>query len=632
MIRILYCVPQRFMKHPGLNRKIRNLQIIFNQLGADFHVFEKKGVSFISDLLLTPPANVLSYDVIITRGILYSRKWRNISKLVPIIVERHVKRYQFESMRDLLRLFWESLYCDPINFACLVICPVVEIQDSYRDDSDKFKILNNPTTFLRKSLLEFIDAPKDKRIVGISIGIDKSWQGIVQFINLAQRLPRFTFRVLSPVDLKYVNTPSNIEFVKIENDQEYLSELSSWMCGVSSLSLNNKKMNIASPLKNRDIIGLNIPLILAHNDEPISNWKNDYILQISDMESSWNLIDSFLEKIYSMKEAPVYSRELQEKISLEFFSQELYGLINSSLKEFQEKTYSYHQVQKISTFEKLLRKMFSILRRVTSENVYYAASSTLKKLASIRARNQKVFFSGEFSNFSKTENRPMSEIVITHDIDSIACVETIEDIVLLEQKYNLRSTINVLTKGDYKLDPILLKNFESKGFEIGLHGDFHDVALGYRNILDLEIRIKEALHDLSTLRIKSFRAPGLSHSFELMQVLAKNRITHDSSIIHGLSYGKKFMKPFDIHLPLNQNIREVPLTLGDDVLFKNHTLDTNQILHILMELVRKSSLLKIPCVVNFHPRYFNHNLRFLEQFFHDLHEKYQVRSSIISEN
>jgi len=163
--------------------------------------------------------------------------------------------------------------------------------------------------------------------------------------------------------------------------------------------------------------------------------------------------------------------------------------------------------------------------------------------------------------------RPL--VGLTHDLDRAACWDLLPRLIEMETARGFSSTINVLAAGPYRLDPQYLRDLVGAGFEIGLHGLTHDVALGFRNAA----RIRETLaraQEAVGLAVKGFRAPALAVSETLLTELVRAGFGYDSSVAawrNGRGWGQGPYRYPGI------DIIEVPLSLADDLLWRDLGLD-----------------------------------------------------------
>jgi peptidoglycan/xylan/chitin deacetylase (PgdA/CDA1 family) len=160
-------------------------------------------------------------------------------------------------------------------------------------------------------------------------------------------------------------------------------------------------------------------------------------------------------------------------------------------------------------------------------------------------------------------------IGLTHDLDRTACWEFLPRLIEMETALGFTSTINVLAAGPYRLDSGYLRELIGTGFEIGLHGLTHDVALGFRSqgrIAETLARAREAVG----LAIQGFRAPALAVSETLLTELVRAGFSYDSSVAAWRGSWGAAAGPY--RYP-GIDIIEVPLSLADDLLWRDLGLD-----------------------------------------------------------
>jgi peptidoglycan/xylan/chitin deacetylase (PgdA/CDA1 family) len=173
---------------------------------------------------------------------------------------------------------------------------------------------------------------------------------------------------------------------------------------------------------------------------------------------------------------------------------------------------------------------------------------------------------------SPADGRPAQRplVGLTHDLDRAACWQFLPRLIEMERDLGFSSTINVLTAGPYRLDRTYLQYLTASGFEIGLHGLTHDVALGFRSPGRIAATLARAREVLG-LPVSGFRAPALAVSERLLAELVKAGFSYDSSVAAwrggpwGAGAGPYRYPGIDII--------EVPLSLADDLLWRDLGLD-----------------------------------------------------------
>lgn len=206
---------------------------------------------------------------------------------------------------------------------------------------------------------------------------------------------------------------------------------------------------------------------------------------------------------------------------------------------------------------------------------------------------------------------------LTHDLDRAACWEWLPRLVEMERDHGFASTINVLAAGPYRLDPQYLRELVGAGFEIGLHGLTHDVALGFRP----PARIRETLaraQEAVGLAVKGFRAPALSISETLLSELVRAGFTYDSSVAawrNGRGWGQGPYRYPDI------DIIEVPLSLADDLLWRDLGLNEAAARDFFWQTFDRVTAGGGTFVLNVHPCLAAGRLGFWEEIFDGLTER-----------
>jgi len=167
-------------------------------------------------------------------------------------------------------------------------------------------------------------------------------------------------------------------------------------------------------------------------------------------------------------------------------------------------------------------------------------------------------------------NPPPLYVMLTHDIDTAECYQRWGDVLDVEAQLGVRSANNVLTAGPYHLEKSWLDEIEGRGFEIGLHGDSHDMAIGFRDMGRVKERLQRSLDRLGR-EVAGYRAPALGISDALLHVLQDLGFRYDSSIKLNLYYtgGVDTAVPY---LYPGTSLWQLPLALQDDGLFRDQAL------------------------------------------------------------
>jgi peptidoglycan/xylan/chitin deacetylase (PgdA/CDA1 family) len=203
-------------------------------------------------------------------------------------------------------------------------------------------------------------------------------------------------------------------------------------------------------------------------------------------------------------------------------------------------------------------------------------------------------------------------VCLTHDIDTARCAEFWPKVIAAERAVGVKSASNVLVNGPYTLDPGWLNDLSSDGFEIGLHGDSHDMAIGYRNPARIRERLRRCLDRLDQ-PVVGYRAPAFAISEPLLAILADLGFRYDSSVKANLFYrgGLNLCAPY---LYPGIDIWEMPLSLQDDGLFRDAGMNEDQALRVTFETMRLCAVHDGLFVLNTHPVGLSEHPAYYERF------------------
>lgn len=264
-------------------------------------------------------------------------------------------------------------------------------------------------------------------------------------------------------------------------------------------------------------------------------------------------------------------------------------------------------VHRYSQREILARRVGSPVLNALPGFIYRPVTTALKQL---RSRQPHTDVSLDFHPDDlerawegiRQANRSLAKatVCLTHDIDTADCYRMWMRVAEIEQKLGCRSAWNVLTEGPYRLERDRLDEMVREGFEIALHGDSHDMALGYRDMEAVRVRLLRCL-DMLGHQVRGFRAPALGYSEPLLRILSELRFEYDSSIKARYVYSSGVSHTLPYLHPHGNGIWELPLTVADDLLFREWHLADNGALRVIDIIVddikRRCSML----VINTHP-------------------------------
>jgi hypothetical protein len=150
-------------------------------------------------------------------------------------------------------------------------------------------------------------------------------------------------------------------------------------------------------------------------------------------------------------------------------------------------------------------------------------------------------------------------IVLTHDVETAVGLARVEEIARLEADAGFRSSWNLVPRR-YTTDPALVDRLHAQGFEVGIHGLFHD-GRDLGSAESLRERLPEMLEYARRWRALGFRSPGTQRSWDLIGLLpfAYDSSYPDTDPFEPQAGGSCSLLPYH-----NADVVELPITLPQD--------------------------------------------------------------------
>ena len=276
-----------------------------------------------------------------------------------------------------------------------------------------------------------------------------------------------------------------------------------------------------------------------------------------------------------------------------------------------------------SSKQKLMRYAGNAVLNRIPRRFYAPVTTGLKRaLGRSTTRPEPEFRPGPYMDALAAQTEPAAAtagktfVCLTHDIDRPECAAQWRAVIELEERHGFRSTSNVLTNGPYALDRAWLDELQARGHEIGLHGDTHDMAIGFRDPVALRRRLQRCLERLDR-PIRGFRAPALAITAPLLAVLDDLGFRYDSSVKANLFYsgGLDICAPF---LSPGTRLWELPLVLQDDGLFRDRDLSDEEALADTRRIIALCRRHRGLFVLNTHPVNLMGRMGFYERLLREL--------------
>ena len=169
-------------------------------------------------------------------------------------------------------------------------------------------------------------------------------------------------------------------------------------------------------------------------------------------------------------------------------------------------------------------------------------------------------------------------LVLTHDVDTAKGQERCYDLMELEKELGFRSSFNFVPER-YRVSTKLRHDLTSNGFEVGVHGLYHDGKL-YESRKIFETRAAKINHYLKEWGSVGFRSPAMQHILDWIHSL---EIEYDASTFDTDPFGPQpegagVIFPFRVKGSAGQRAYvELPYTLPQDfilfILLKETSID-----------------------------------------------------------
>ena len=155
--------------------------------------------------------------------------------------------------------------------------------------------------------------------------------------------------------------------------------------------------------------------------------------------------------------------------------------------------------------------------------------------------------------------------VLTHDVEWAKGLARVEQLMDVEKKYGFRSSFNFIPERDYRLSRELRATMNREGFEIGVHGLYHDGKL-YSSKAEFarrSARIREYAREWGAV---GFRSPLMQHNLAWLHDLDMeyDLSTFDTDPFEPEPDGMGTMFPFWVPGPHGNGYVELPYTLPQD--------------------------------------------------------------------
>lgn len=241
---------------------------------------------YISKIMLTNKLKkfLVSFrpDIIYYRQGIWYPGLISVLNVSPYVVEVNTKDTDEIKLFGIIKTAYHHL---TRNFILKNASGIIGVTEEITDNLKKFKKpLLSITNGIDLKRIQPRRPPKNMRPQLVFVGHPGfPWHGVDKVKILAKEVPEFDFHIVGPdVDLSD-DSPNLYQHGYLgENDLKKIYE--NIDCGIGTLALYRKKMNMACPLKVREYLAYGLPVIIAYRDPDLM--KCNYVLEIPNHSNS----------------------------------------------------------------------------------------------------------------------------------------------------------------------------------------------------------------------------------------------------------------------------------------------------------------------------------------------------------
>jgi len=301
--------------------KTKASQVRFGQIGT--------AIDLLHNAALAPALfDKISFDLIYTRYRLYMPFINKVLKKYPVIMEINsddLLEYRLHSqMTSIYNRLTRDLFLKNID-------AFISVSHELKQ---KFLYLEKPIDVIANGIdttaCPFLTYKNNKSPTLVFIGTPQQpWQGLEKIEMLARHFQEYHFYIIGTDG----TDTQNLRYLGYLSAPEANKVIARCDIGIGTLSLYQKGMNEASPLKSRQYLACGLPLIYAYQDTDIPD-DASFALQLKNREENLDYpsIKAFIENVFARpdiaKEARRFAEEVlnyehKEKARLSFFKKVL---------------------------------------------------------------------------------------------------------------------------------------------------------------------------------------------------------------------------------------------------------------------------------------------------------------------
>lgn len=190
--------------------------------------------------------------------------------------------------------------------------------------------------------------------------------------------------------------------------------------------------------------------------------------------------------------------------------------------------------------------------------------------------------------------------LLSHDVETYSGIQNIPKIINIEKKYGFRSVWNFIPER-YPLDLSIIRELQDSGFEIGVHGLYHDGKL-FDSLTVFQQRATKINQYIRQWESAGFRSPSNIRNIDWISKYIQTE--YDSSYVSSEWYGAQPGGCCTVFPFLYNHIVELPTTLQQDfTLLEILNQTPEETLKHWIKTVQKIKTVNGLVQINIHPDY-----------------------------
>ncbi len=280
--------------------KLKPLNLSFGRLGTAFKLFYN---SFFLNKLLQH----IDFDIIYMRYRLYMPFFTKIVQENKVVMEINSDDTLEYALHSKLTHFYNKYSRHYLlKYVDGFVSVSEELKDKFRYLNKSIEVIANGIDIVKYSI--FTDQHEKPILVFIGTP-NQPWHGLDKIVQMAENLNDYQFYIIGTKG----DDTSNLKYFGYLSQEEATAIIKRCDVGIGTLSLYQKGLKEASPLKTRQYLACGLPIIYAYEDTDLKGEKS-FVLKLENKENNldYNKIKQFVDKIFQNKKTKENARKFAE--------------------------------------------------------------------------------------------------------------------------------------------------------------------------------------------------------------------------------------------------------------------------------------------------------------------------------